>query len=235
VFRVSAALSALLGCVMFGVVTFTPLFFQVVHGDSPTVSGLRLAAMMGGIIVAGFAAGHVISRTGRYRAFPIAGFAAMALGLAGLAAVRETSSATFVCLALAIFGSGLGMTMNILVTAVQNAVPHAILGTATSGVTVVRGMGTALGPTLLGALFAAQLGATARLDPVAVAGLPAAERDAARAAYVAALRPVYLVAAVLAAVGVVLALRLKELPLRTTAGPETVPPAAVAQPQPSNS
>jgi EmrB/QacA subfamily drug resistance transporter len=203
VFRVAAALSALLGCVMFSVVTFTPLYFQVVQGDSPTTSGLRLAAMMLGIIVAGFAAGQAISRTGRYRRFPIAGFATMAVGLLALSSIGPATSALYVELALAVFGAGLGMTMQILVTAVQNAVPHEVLGSATSAVTVVRGMGNALGPAILGAVFAAQLAA-------------AAPGSAVEEAYVGALRPVYLVGAGLAIVGVLLALRLEDRPLRAT-------------------
>jgi EmrB/QacA subfamily drug resistance transporter len=210
VFRVSAALSALLGCVMFSVVTFTPLYFQVVQGDSPTTSGLRLAAMMGGIIVAGFVAGQRIARTGRYRAFPIGGFAAMAIGLLGLSRIQPDTSAVFVEVALAVFGAGLGMTMQILVTAVQNAVPHDALGSATSAVTVVRGMGNALGPAVLGAIFAAQLADAQRRLPD-------------KEAYVHALRPVYMVGAVIAAAGFLLARRLEDRPLRATvgSGPQT--------------
>jgi MFS family permease len=203
VFRVSAALSAILGCVMFSVVTFTPLYFQVVQHDSPTTSGLRLAAMMAGIIVAGFVAGQRISRTGRYRVFPISGFAAMATGLIGLSAIRPQTSALHAELALAIFGAGLGMTMQILVTAVQNAVPHEILGSATSAVTVVRAMGNALGPAVLGAVFVAQLHA-------------AGPQTAVEEAYVGALRPVYVLGAALALGGVLLALRLEDRPLRST-------------------
>jgi hypothetical protein len=146
----------------------------------------------------------------------------MAAGLGGLATIRAGSSALSVEVALAVFGAGLGMTMQILVTAVQNAVPHEILGSATSAVTVIRGMGNALGPAVLGAIFSAQLGRAAQVDP-----LRAATRTSIQDAYVHGLQRVYLIGAVLAVAGVLLALRLEERPLRTTVRTR---PEAVASP-----
>jgi MFS family permease len=126
-----------------------------------------------------------------------------------------------------VFGAGLGMTMQILVTAVQNAVPHEILGSATSAVTVIRGMGNALGPAVLGAIFSAQLGHVARVDPLRTGRLPATTRTSIQDAYVHGLQRVYLIGALLAVVGVLLALRLEERPLRTTVRTR---PDAVASP-----
>src|SRR5579863_2990037 len=144
VFRNGMVQTAAVGAVMFGLVTFTPLYFQVVKQYSPTVAGVLLAAMMVGMISAGLWAGRRVSRTGRYRAYPILGFAAMIVGLLMLATIGTGTATALVCVALAIAGAGLGMTMQLILTVVQSALPRELMGTATSVMQVGRGVGNSI-------------------------------------------------------------------------------------------
>ena len=115
----------MVGFALFGALTYLPLFQQVVHGLSPTASGLQLLPMMGGMLVTSIVSGQVITRTGRYKAFPIAGTAVAALGLWLLSLARRDdrhrASPRCTC---SCSGSGSGMVMQVLVLAVQNAVPY---------------------------------------------------------------------------------------------------------------
>jgi EmrB/QacA subfamily drug resistance transporter len=228
VFRVAGLLSLIVGFALFGAVTFLPLYFQTVNADSPTVSGLRLIPMMGGVVLTSIASGQIITRRGRYRMFPIAGTAVMTVGMLLLSRLGIGTSGLAAGLYLLVLGLGLGMTMQVLVLAVQNAVDYSVLGAATSGVTMMRGVGGSLGTAVFGAIFTSRLGAElagasaaagggARLTGEQVAHLPAAVRRAYEQAYVDALHPVFLAAAGVTAAGFLLAWRLHERPLRATA------------------
>jgi EmrB/QacA subfamily drug resistance transporter len=232
VFRVAGGLSAIVGFALFGAVTFLPLYFQTVDAASPTASGLRLIPMMGGVVLTSVISGQVITRTGRYRAFPIAGTAVMTVGMLLLSRLGIGTSTLASSLYLLVLGCGLGMTMQVLVLAVQNAVDYSVLGAATSGVTMLRGVGGSLGTAVFGAIFTSRLtsdlahasagaasgaGEGARLTGEMVARLPAAARHAYQQAYVDALHPVFLAAAGVAGVGFLLSWRLQERPLRATA------------------
>jgi len=233
VFRVAGMLSLIVGFALFGSVTFLPLFFQTVFHSSPTGAGLRLIPLMGGLVLTSIVSGRVISRTGHYRPFPIAGTAVMTVGLLLLSRLDTTTSALAADLYLLVLGLGLGLVMQVLVLAVQNAVAYEVLGAATSGVTLARGIGGALGAAVFGTIFSTRLrdqlrgilhgslgtlvAHGARLTGEQVARLPAAARLAYENAYVKALQPVFLVAAGVAALGFLLSLRLRERPLRATA------------------
>jgi EmrB/QacA subfamily drug resistance transporter len=233
VFRIAGLLSMIVGFALFGSVTFLPLFFQTVFHSSPTGAGLRLIPLMGGLVTTSILSGRLISRTGHYRLFPIAGTAIMTVGLVLLSRLDVTTSALAADTYLLVLGLGLGLVMQVLVLAVQNAVDYAVLGAATSGVTLARGIGGSIGAAVFGTIFSsrlraelhgvlsgplgAQVAGGARLTGVQVAGLPAAAKLAYENAYVNALRPVFLVAAGVGAVGFVLSLRLRERPLRATA------------------
>jgi EmrB/QacA subfamily drug resistance transporter len=210
VFRNGMVQTAVVGAVMIGVVTFTPLYFEVVKSRSPTAAGLLLAAMMVGILSAGTLSGRAIARTGRYRAFPIAGFVAMTVGLLALSRSDLATPLALTCVELAIVGCGLGLTMQLVVSVVQAAMPRAQIGTVTSALQVGRGIGSSLGPAILGAVFAARLGHATQA--IAGGGVAAG----AAGAYLHALRPVYLVGAALAAVGIPAALRMEEVALSAT-------------------
>ena len=231
-FAVATTVGLIVGFALFGSVTYFPLFLQVVKGESPTSSGLHMLPMMGGMLATSIVSGQVISRTGRYRLFPIAGTGVMTLGLFLLSRLDAGSSTTTASLLMLVLGTGLGMVMQVLVIAVQNAVDYRDLGVATSGATLFRLIGGSLGTAILGAVFAGRLDAhlTRLLPPgtaaegaralsaSAIAALPPALRDAYATAFVASLNTLFLVAAVTCAFAFAFAWLLPERPLRTTVG-----------------
>jgi EmrB/QacA subfamily drug resistance transporter len=251
VFRVAGLLSLIVGFALFGSVTFLPLFFQTVFHSTPTGAGLRLIPLMGGLLLTSVASGQLISRTGRYRIFPIAGTAVMTVGLLLLSRLQVSTGALAADGYLLVLGLGLGLVMQVLVLAVQNSVDYSVLGAATSGVTLARGVGGSFGAAVFGTIFSSRLrsglhdvisgplGALVsgggRLTGVQVATLPGAGKLAYENAYVNALQPVFLVAAGIAAIGFLLSLRLREQPLRATASTSTGLEDALAAPKSANS
>ena len=157
VFRVTSAIGFVIGFALFGALTYLPLFQQVVRGDSPTESGLQLIPVMAGVLIGSIGSGQVISATGRYKAFPIAGTAIATLGMLMLSRLDAETSTLYATLAMFVMGLGLGLVMQVLVLAVQNAVDYAELGVATSGATLFRSMGGSLGTAVLGAIFTNRL------------------------------------------------------------------------------
>src|SRR4051794_15449192 len=223
VFAVAGSLSLIVGFALFGAVTFLPLYFQTVNADSPTASGLRLIPMMGGVVLTSIVSGQIISRSGRYRLFPIAGTATMTVGMLLLSRLAVGTSGAAAALYLLVLGLGLGMTMQVLVLAVQNAVDYSVLGAATSGVTMLRGVGGSLGTAIFGAIFTSRLahelagrvagaGGGARLTGEQVAHLPTPARTTYENAYVHALHPVFLAAAAVTGLGFTLSWLLQERP-----------------------
>ena len=154
VFSVSSAAGLLVGVAMFGSITFLPQFFQIARGVSPTLSGVALLPLMGAMLVASIGSGALISHRGRYRVFPIVGTTLMTLGLGALTFITAGESELRLGLSMALFGFGLGLVMQVLVLAVQNAVPYAQMGTATAAATFFRSIGGSLGAALYGAIFA---------------------------------------------------------------------------------
>ena len=137
-FRTTSAIGFVVGFALFGSVTFVPLYLQIVKGHSATDSGLLMTPMMLGVLVTSTASGFLISRYGRYRAFPIVGTAIAAVGLY-LLSTLEVATATEVAAGyMLLLGLGLGLVMQVLVLAAQNAVDYRLLGVATSGSTLVQ-------------------------------------------------------------------------------------------------
>jgi EmrB/QacA subfamily drug resistance transporter len=159
VFIVTSAVAMVVGFALFGALTYLPLFQQIVRGLSPTASGLQLLPVMGGLLVSSIVSGQIITRTGRYKAWPIAGTAIATLGMWLLSSLDETTSTGVAAFHMLVLGLGLGMVMQVLVLAVQNAVPYDMLGVATSGSTLFRSIGGSLGTAVLGAIFSARLAA----------------------------------------------------------------------------
>jgi EmrB/QacA subfamily drug resistance transporter len=153
VFSASSAIGFVVGFAMFGALTFLPLFLQDVKGVSPIQSGVRLFPMMGGLLVASIGSGQLVSRWGRYKVFPVVGTALMTVGLYLMSHIGVATGAWVMAGYMAVFGLGLGFVMQVLVVAVQNAVPYEELGTATSGVTFFRFIGGSFGTAVFGALF----------------------------------------------------------------------------------
>jgi EmrB/QacA subfamily drug resistance transporter len=227
-FWVASSAGLVVGFALFGSVTYLPLFLQVVQGASPTASGMQMLPMMGGMLLTSIVSGQLISRTGRYKLFPVLGMATMTAGLFLLSRVRPDTGTTGIMGTMLLLGMGLGMVMQVLVIAVQNAVDYGDLGVATSGVTLFRSIGGSVGTAVLGALFAGRLAtrlaetlppgsgvpAGGGVDASALAALPEAVRTAYVGAFTGAIGMVFLVAALIAATGFGLALLLPEKPLR---------------------
>ncbi len=229
VFRVTSIVGFIVGFALFGSVTYLPLFLQIVKGFSPTVSGLQLVPLMGGVLITSIASGNLISRTGHYRIFPIVGTAIMTVGMFLLGTLTVSTPTWQSSLYTVILGLGLGMVMQVLVLAVQNAVDYKFLGVATSGSVLFRQVGGSIGVAVFGAIFtnrlahelatrlprAAQVPAAA--NPQIVKHLPPAIHAPYIASFAAALRPVFLAAAGISLLGFLVSWFLKEVPLRKTA------------------
>ncbi len=251
VFAVGGLLSLIVGLALFGSVTFLPLYFQTVDAATPTGSGLRLVPMMVGVLTMSILSGQLISRTGRYKIFPIIGTALMAVGLALLSTLNVGTSAATSAVYLLILGLGLGSVMQVLVLAVQNAVEFAMLGAATSAVTLARGIGGSVGTAVFGTIFSTglrtqlhnalsgplghQVATGARLTGAQVLKLPQAQRLAYQQAYVHSLSPVFVMAAIVAAGGFALSLLLEQRPLRETAAASHGLDDSLAAPRSSDS
>ena len=227
-FVITSAVGLIVGFALFGSVTYFPLFLQVVKGASPTESGMEMLPMMAGMLVTSIGSGQLISRTGRYKLFPVVGTAVMTLGLYLLSRLEPQSTTMTASLLILILGVGLGMVMQVLVIAVQNAVSYQDLGVATSGATLFRLIGGSLGTAILGAVFASRLtanltrllpgvtGAAENITVQAVLQMPPAARSTYAQAFTSSLNSMFLVAAVVCAVGFVLTWVLPERPLRAT-------------------
>lgn len=234
VFRIASGIGFVVGLAMFGAIVFVPVFLQLVYGISPASSGLRMLPLMAGILATTVSSGRLISRWGRYRAFPIAGTVLIVLGMWLLSRLTLESSPTIASAYMLVVGLGLGLVMQVVVLVVQNDAPPQQLGVATSAATFFRSMGGSLGVALFGALFASRLGQElvraggrargiprdAHVTPEQVAALPEQAQQLFLQAFVHALSPVFLLGAGLTLGGVLLALLLPERPLRQhTHGP----------------
>lgn len=225
-FVVAAAIGFIVGLALFGSITLLPLYLQIVKGLDPTSAGLHLTPMMLGVFVSSITSGQIISRIGRYKIFPIMGTGIMTVALMLLSSITVETSAWTASVYMVLLGLGLGMVMQILVMAVQNAVAYEQLGVATSGTTLFRSIGGSVGAALFGAIFAYSLGeeiktampalADTMSDPAAISTLTGAAKATYNELFVAALRPVFQTAAATAFVAFVLAFTIKEVPLRAT-------------------
>ncbi|MGW1407767.1 MDR family MFS transporter [Streptomyces sp. NPDC002403] len=237
VFTVCSVLSFIVGFAMLGAMIFLPTYLQYVDGDSATLSGVRTLPMVLGLLVASIFSGNVVSRTGRYRLFPIIGSLVMAVGLYLLSRMGPGSGVWLESLYMLVLGTGIGLAMQVLTIAVQNTVDYADLGTATSGVTFFRTLGSSFGTAVFGTIYANALkpnltdgiAAAARAggDPATLAkaaqspaglhALPPAQSAPLAQAYADTLHTVFLWTVPVAVLGFFVALFLKEVKLRDTA------------------
>ena len=157
VFTSASAIGFVVGFAMFGALTYLPVYFQLVRGVSPTSSGLRLLPMMVGLFGASIIVGQLVSKGRRYRPFPIAGTAVMTVGLGLIGTIGIATSEVTLGIFMFILGTGIGLVMQILVTAVQNAVGHEDLGAATAGANFFRSIGGSFGTAVFGALYVNEL------------------------------------------------------------------------------
>ncbi|WAZ21416.1 MFS transporter [Streptomyces cinnabarinus] len=231
-FTLAAVISFVVGFAMFGAMTYLPTFLQVVQGVTPTMSGVHMLPMVLGLLLSSTLSGQIVSRTGRWKVFPIAGTGVTTLGLLLLHQLHADSSTFVMSTCFFVFGLGLGLVMQVLVLIVQNAVAYEDLGVATSGATFFRSIGASFGVAIFGAVFASRLGDqladafrgaelpagvsvdTLEADPRGIAELPSTLQPAAVEAYATSITDVFLYAAPVALLGFVLAWFLKEDRLR---------------------
>ncbi|MFI6486034.1 DHA2 family efflux MFS transporter permease subunit [Streptomyces sp. NPDC050564] len=231
-FTLSAVISFIVGFAMFGAMTYLPTFLQVVQRVSPTLSGVHMLPMVFGLLLSSTVSGQIVSRTGRWKVFPIAGTGITALGLLLLHQLDENSSTGEMSSYFFVFGLGLGLVMQVLVLIVQNAVSYEDLGVATSGATFFRSIGASFGVAIFGTVFASRLAEkltvalsgqqlpagispnSLKADPKGIGDLPPALRQPVLHAYASSITDVFLYAAPVAVLGFVLAWFLREDKLR---------------------
>ncbi|WP_435831034.1 MDR family MFS transporter [Polymorphospora rubra] len=235
--------SAAVGMAMFGGAVFIGQYFQTGRGYGPTEAGLLTIPMMAGLLVSSTVSGALISRTGRIKPYIVSGTVVLAVGLAALAVLDHETPLWFVGVGLALVGIGVGLSMQNLVLAVQNTVPLRELGAASASVAFFRSLGGTVGVSVLGAVLANRVaagiggglaGADSGTSNLNTAALPEAAREVVRAAYGDATGLIFAICAGIAVIGVVAALLLKPVRLRTSLD-LTAPAAgeAVAAPPPA--
>jgi EmrB/QacA subfamily drug resistance transporter len=246
-FAVTSVVGFIVGLAMFGAITYLPAFFQIVRGVSPTLSGVRLLPLMAGLLTVSIGSGQIISKTGRYRFFPIAGAAAMTAGLYLLSMMGVGSSSWLDALYMVVLGMGIGGVMQTLVIIVQNAVPHSELGVATSGATFFRSIGGSFGTAIFGAIFSNVLvGNLARhlrglpvtgrfssalVTPARLGHLPPAVHQGIVAGYADSIHTVFLIAVPIAALAFLATWLIPQVELAQWPGAAASVPDAVVPPE----
>jgi len=231
-FSAASGVGFIVGFSMFGAIVYLPLYLQLVHGATPTMSGLQLLPMVAGMLTTFIVSGRLVTSTGRYKVFPIVGSVVLAAGLLLLAHIGPQTPYAVVAGYMVVVGLGVGLVMQVLVVVVQNAVPFSQLGTATSTATFFRTIGGAFGVSVLGAVFSNRLiaelkgappgalsvlrGGSITANPAQINRLPLATRVVVIDAFSHALQLVFFVAVPFALLAFALGWLIKEIPLRTT-------------------
>lgn len=228
VFTVSVVLAFIVGFAMLGAMTFLPTYLQYVKGISATGSGVRTLPLVIGLLVTSLVSGTLVGRTGRYKVFPVVGTLVMAFGLYLLSRMDAHTGFITMAVDMLVLGAGIGLCMQVLTIIVQNTADYRDLGVATSGVTFFRTLGSSFGAAIFGTVYsnvlntrlAQALAAAPGVDPAAVTtpkrlhAYPAAQIAPIVDAYAHAMHVVFLAAVPVAVAAFVLALFLKEVPLR---------------------
>jgi EmrB/QacA subfamily drug resistance transporter len=240
-FSLTSALGFIIGAGMFGAIVMLPLYLQVVKGDTATEAGLKLIPFMLGIVSTSIYSGKAITKHGYYKRFPIIGTAVMTVGILLMSTLNTTTPFWQLSIYAIMVGAGLGLSMQTIVIALQNSVDYKDMGVATSSNTFFRSLGSVFGTALFGAILSNRLGhylilgrdELAVSNPTAalsfnssdieklkqntsvIAQLPPEAQTTALDAFVNSFQVVFLVAAPITAFGFLLALLLRETPLRT--------------------
>lgn len=236
-FVLATGIGFVLGIGMFAAIAFVPTFLQMSSGTSAAVSGLLMLPMMAGLMGTSIASGIAITRTGKYRMFPVVGTIVVGLAMLGMTTLAASTPIWLICVYLFVFGAGLGLIMQVVVLVAQNAVPPQEVGTATSTNNYFREVGASLGVAVFGALFTSRLtdsltgvftdagvpasqaaSSSASIDPSALAKLPEALQDGIVNAYADSLAPVFWYLLPFIAAALVLALFLPQMQLADVAG-----------------
>lgn len=231
IFTVTSSMGFIVGFSMFGAIIFLPTFLQTVFGASPTMSGLELLPLMLGVVGTSITTGLLITKHGKYKIYPIIGTLLMTIGLFLLSMMTSSTSLFVASVFMFVLGLGLGAVMQVLVVAVQNAVPYEYLGTATSAATFFRSIGGSFGVAVYGAIFNARLssnlhkflppaasglikGQSVAISPSALDKLPTPIRHGFILAFSHSIDTVFLIAVPIAAISFVLSIFVKQVPLR---------------------
>ncbi|UWE13887.1 MFS transporter [Actinacidiphila bryophytorum] len=247
VFNVTALVGCVVGIALFGAASYLPTFLQMVDGASATGSGLLMLPMMLGVVAASILGGQLISRTGRYKIFPIVGGALSATGMWLLSLMDADTPQLTYSVYMAVLGLGIGLVLPVLVLAVQNSVRPADIGAATSANNYFRQIGGSVGAAVFGTLFADRLGKRLAVElphgahlpdpqsvtPQLVRTLPAAVRDGYVQAYADAMPRIFLYLVPVLVLGFLFAFLLKEKPLVTQHGPAPATAATTAYDAPT--
>ncbi|RIV35942.1 MDR family MFS transporter [Micromonospora radicis] len=228
-FALISVIGFLLGFAMFGAMNFLPLYQQTVQGASATNSGLLLLPLMFGMLVVSLVVGRAITRTGRYRVFPIVGGVVMAVGLALLSLLDVQTGKVESSLYMIVLGVGMGFLMQTSMLIAQNSVEQKDLGAASGAATFFRSIGGSFGISLFGAIFANRLAGSAAgeafggggeggaaMNIEALRELPAQARELVLGGLADAISNVFLWAVLFAVAVPVLAWFIREIPLRTS-------------------
>jgi EmrB/QacA subfamily drug resistance transporter len=210
-FALANATAFVFGMLMFGAVVYTPLYLQVVKGYSPTASGLLMLPMMAGVVIASILGGRMISRIGRYKWFTVAGAATTSAGVLAGVTLTVASPLPYTFAVMAVIGVGMGLLMQPLIVAVQHGLARSELGAGTASGAFLRQLGGSLGVAILGAVLSNRLAGTIApglapllKEPARILALPEPLRTTIRAAFVDSLHAVFVVAAVMGVVSIVL-------------------------------
>lgn len=242
-FNLTSMLGGVIGAGMFGAIVMLPLYLQVVKGESASSAGIKLIPLMVGILTMSIYSGKAITKHGHYKRYPIAGTALMTIGLVLMTQLQIDTPYWQIAIYAVLVGMGLGLSMQTIVIALQNAVEMRDMGVATSSNTFFRSMGAVFGTAFFGSILTNRLGHymqsgfadLAKTNPQAVSGfdpgkieaitnnsaliskLPAEIQTTVLQAFVNSFHVVFYAAAPVTFVGLFLAFALKELPLRTNA------------------
>lgn len=221
--------SLAVGMAMFGGAVFLGQYFQIGRGHTPTEAGLLTIPLMAGVLVSSTISGRLISRSGKIKPYIVAGTITLVLGFLGLGFVDHATALWLVGIAMAVVGIGVGMTMQNLVLAVQNSVPLSELGAASASVTFFRSLGGTIGVSVLGAVLANRVTAdlsaalhvpagqsTGDTSALNLQALPPQVQTIVHTVYGDATAHIFLISAAVGVVGVIAALLLKPITLRTT-------------------
>ena len=233
-FLVCTLVGLSVGLAMFGSISYLPTFLQMVNGASATMSGLMMLPVTAGLLITSIGTGQLISRTGKYKIYPVLGAAVMIVGLLLLSRISNTTPYWFTAAGMFVLGLGIGALMQNLVLIVQNSVPGRDMGAGVSSANYFRQMGGSLGIAVFGSVFIRRLNDQVAEDaPVQAAGvlrngvnsispaelktLPEPVREFIARAFGEALPPIFLLGIPALGAGLVLALFIKQIPLSETA------------------
>jgi len=236
-FVLATAIGFVLGIGMFAAIAFVPTFLQMASGTSAAVSGLLMLPMMAGLMGTSIVSGILITKTGKYRMYPVAGTVLVGIAMLSMTTLAASTPIWLICVYLFVFGAGLGLIMQVVVLVAQNAVPPQEVGTATSTNNYFREVGASLGVAVFGALFSSRLtdaltgvftdagvpasqaaSSSASIDPSVLSKLPQALQDGIVNAYADSLAPVFWYLLPFIAAALVLALFLPQMQLADVAG-----------------